>query len=108
MKNESFRFCSRVFYDSNASRDNIIQASEQCALLVYKARHESLASVRLRIFNQKVAHAKCFVQPHMLPTTSAALLYHTLKVYLLLKVNQLSILLFWVGDQMIILRSLHR
>ena len=83
VKNESFRSCSGVFYDSNASRDNIIQAGEQCALLVYKARHlESLASVRLRIFNQTVAHAKCFVQPHMLPPTSAALPYHTLRVYL--------------------------
>ena len=60
VKNESFSLCSRVFYDSNASRDNIIQADEQCALLVYKDRHhESLASVRLSIFNQKVAHAKC-------------------------------------------------
>ena len=54
VKNESFRLGSRMFYGSIASRDNIIQEGEQCALLVYKARHhESLASVRLRIFNQK-------------------------------------------------------
>ena len=94
VKNESFRLCSKMFYDCNASRDNIIQAGEQCVLLVYKARHhESLASVRLRIFNQKVANAKCFVQPHMLPPTSAALLYHTLRVYLQVRM--------WLGESTI-------
>ena len=61
---------------------------------MYKARHhESLASVRLRIFNQKIAHAKCFVQPHMLPPTSAALLYHTLRVYLQVRM--------WLGESTI-------
>ena len=76
------------------------------SLLVYKARHhESLASVRLIIFNQKVAHAKCFVQPHMLPPSSAALLYHTLRVYLQVRMWLGESTINPVRDQLKILRS---
>ena len=89
VSNETFRSCSKVFYDSNASRDQIVQAGEQAVLLLYKATHgESLAFLRLRLFNQQVAHAKCFVKPQTLPPTSAALVYHNLRVYLQVRVWQ--------------------
>ena len=72
-----------MFLQENATVAGISSAGEAALLCLYtSALSDTLDTLRLQRFHQKVATSTRFVQPeHLLPTSSTAK-YHSLRVYL--------------------------
>ena len=80
---QSFRKHAQVFSNSSSSKESIIQAGEAAMGFLYKGQSgASLNKLRAQKFNQKVTTSNRFVEPQVLPPTSNATKYHSLRVYL--------------------------
>lgn len=78
-----FRRNAQVFADAQSSKADIISAGEDALVALYKGRPgDKLDSLRLQKFHQKVIVSKSVVDPKVLPPTSAAAAFHSLRVYL--------------------------
>lgn len=72
-----------VFMDQTSSREEIIKAGETAVVCLYNGNpNESVDMLRLRKFHEKARSSVAVVQPHALPPSSAAVKYHSLRVYL--------------------------
>jgi 5'-3' exonuclease len=79
---EAFREQAEVFRSKRATKDDIITAGEKAMAIVYKWNpSDSLDVVRYRRFQALVTTRNKAVLPNMLPPTSAATKYHSLRVY---------------------------
>ena len=66
-----------VFTDPESTKEEITAAGEAVMVSLYKGKPgTSLDSLKLQIFHQKVTVSKTFVEPQVLPPTSAAAKYH--------------------------------
>ncbi|XP_053377818.1 uncharacterized protein LOC123527311 isoform X1 [Mercenaria mercenaria] len=76
---------------SSSSKDDIVELGERAlAILIDGDPYVRLDALRFRKFAAKVMTSTVFVQVHILPPTSAAAAYHSLRVYL--QCRQ------WMGD----------
>ena len=79
-----FQQQAAMFSSPMAKKDDIIKAGQNALVSIYKGKPgQSLDSVRLQAFHQKVSSSSTYVQPRNLhvPPTSAAAQYHSLRVY---------------------------
>ena len=77
-----FREQASKFDNGNAATKEIITAGEQALVALYKGKvTQSLDALRYERFCEKVASRNAVVQPQILPPTSAAAQYHSLRVY---------------------------
>ena len=82
MKDAKFQEQAEVFNREDATKSDIIAAGKKALVCLYNGRSdESLDSVRYSRFCQKITIGTSFVQPECLPPTSAAAVYHSLRVY---------------------------
>ena len=82
MKDAQFREQAEVFNNKDVTKSNITVAEEKSLVCLYNGRsEESLDSLRYSRFCQKITTGTSFVQPECLPPTSAAAVYHSLRVY---------------------------
>ena len=82
IQHPSFSECARVFQDDGSLKEDIITAGERAMVLVYGGgTEESLNSLRHRKFCSKSATNTVAVQVSSLPPTSAAMKFHSLRVY---------------------------
>ena len=82
MKDAQFQEQAEVFNNKDATKSDIIVAGEKSLVCLYNGRsEESLDSLRYSRFCQKITTGTSFVQPECLPPTSAAAVYHSLRVY---------------------------
>ena len=79
----SFRSYAKVFSDPQSSKVDIIASGEDALVALYKGRPgDKLDLLRLQKFHQKVMISQSVVDPKVLPPTSAAAAFHSLRVYL--------------------------
>ena len=72
-----------VFNSVETSVEEIAKAGENALVCLYNGKpHEKLDELRYRKYCEKLASKKAQVQPQSLPPTSAALRYHSMRVYL--------------------------
>ena len=72
-----------VFLQENATLADISSAGEASLVCLYTgAVGDTLDTLRLLRFHQKIATSICFVQPENLPPTPSVAMYHSLRVYL--------------------------
>ena len=84
---EHFITQAEVFLRENATLADISSAGEAAIVCLYTgAVGDTLYKLRLQRFHQKVATRTRFVQPENLPPTSSAANYHSLRVYLQVKI----------------------
>ena len=77
-----FQEQAEVFNNEGATKRDIIAAGEKSLVCLYNGQSDkSLDSLRYSIFCQKITTGTSFVQPECLPPTSAAAVYHCLRVY---------------------------
>ena len=82
MKDAQFQEQAEVFNNEDATKGDIIEAGEKALVCLYNGRSdESLDSLRYSRFCQKITTGTSSVQPECLPPTSAAAVYHSLRVY---------------------------
>ena len=80
--NPTFREQAAVFRLPNALKEDIIKAGENALVDIYHGKPtETLDSMRLHLFHQKVSSSTAYVQRQSLPPTSAACQFHSLRVY---------------------------
>ena len=78
----AFQGHAQVFTNPESTRGDIIVAGEAALSSLYKAPPGvSLDLLRLQHFHQKVIISKSFVDPQVLPPTSAATKFHSLRTY---------------------------
>ncbi|EDO31725.1 predicted protein [Nematostella vectensis] len=71
-----------IFHQADAAKNDIAAAGETDLLCLYKGlKDETLDSLRYARFCQKISTGNTQVQPESLPPTSAAAIYHSLRVY---------------------------
>jgi len=77
-----FREQAGVFNRPSVTKEDVILAGEKALVCLYNGRSdESLDSLRYTRFCHKIATGTTFVQSECLPPTSAAAVYHSLRVY---------------------------
>ena len=79
-----FQFCQRakVFNQIGQAKEDIIVAGERALVSLYGgAKDEGLDVLRYRPFCDKIYKSTSHVDPHTRPPTSAAAMYHSLRVY---------------------------
>ena len=82
MQDTQFQKQAEFFNDEDATTSDIIAAGETSLVSLYNSRsNKSLDSLRYSRFCQKITTGTSFVQPECLPPTSAATVYHSLRVY---------------------------
>lgn len=82
VKNTEIQRLADIFCSPGKTNAEIENAGKLAILLLYGAKKEdSLETLRLRIFKEKVASTKSFVKPEQLPPTSSAVKYHAFRVY---------------------------
>lgn len=77
-------FCQQavVFGNPNSTPAEIVAAGEKALVCIYKGKStDTLDSLRFARFQEKVATNKASVHPKVLPPTSAAAKYHSLRVF---------------------------
>ena len=80
---KTFQEKAKVFRDANKKKEVIIAAGEKAIVLAHKGLpKDNLDNLRLLRFHQKVNSSTVFVQPQVLPPTSAAAKFHSMRVYL--------------------------
>ena len=78
-----FQQQATVFFDSKSSVDDVVLPGERAVVSLYSGRtDDSLDILRYKRFCEKVSASATFVQVHMLPPTSDAVKYHSVRVYL--------------------------
>lgn len=78
----TIRSCADAFTLPNQTTDGIKNLGAQAMAVVCGGKcTDSLASLRFKVFNQKVASAKSFVSPERLPPTASATEFHSLRTY---------------------------
>ena len=91
--NKDFMEQAKIFGKQSSTKTDIISAGEKAIVFVYKGKSDDeLDFLRLKRFQQKVSSSRTCVKPGVLPPTSAAARYHSMRVYL--QVQQ------WMGNQM--------
>jgi hypothetical protein len=81
--NEVFLRQAKVFAEKNSTNEKIRVAGEKALIQVYKGQEgDTLDYLRLQQFQQKVGSSSSLVRPEVLPPTSAAAAYHSMRVYL--------------------------
>ena len=79
-----FQFCqqTKVFNQTGQAKEDIIVAGERALVSVYGgAKEEGLDVLRYRQFCDKIYKGTPHVKRRTLPPTSAAAMYHSLRVY---------------------------
>lgn len=67
---------------TSASKKNVVAAGEKALVCLYYGKsEEGLDSLRYRLYCENVATNTSQVQPQSLPLTSAAAMYHSIRVY---------------------------
>lgn len=79
-KNKTFVEQANVFNKKGCSQAEIVAAAEKAVLCLYGSKDKNLNQLRLQKFQELVRTSKKAVQPKNLPT-SAALKFHSLRVY---------------------------
>ena len=78
-----FREHAKVFDDISASKEDIIAAGEKALVCLYNGKdEEGLDGMRYCRYCEKVSTRTSQAQPQSLPPTSAAAMYHRMRVYL--------------------------
>ena len=78
-----FREQAKVFCSDSAPTHDVIEAGEKAVVLLYNGMlTDALDSLRHKRFCEKVASKTTHIKPQSLPPTSAAVKYHSLRVYL--------------------------
>ena len=79
---ETFREQAEVFRSVNSSKDQVIAAGEKAMTIVQKGKlNDHLDTMRYQRFQELVTTRKKSIHPNMLPPTSAATKYHSLRVF---------------------------
>ena len=75
--------CSReVFRSVNSSKDHVIAAGDKAMTIVQKGKlNDHLDTTMYPRFQELVTTRKKAIHPNMLPSTSAATKYHSLRVF---------------------------
>ncbi|KAJ8346642.1 hypothetical protein SKAU_G00280430 [Synaphobranchus kaupii] len=82
-ESDIFREQAEVFYAHSASTDDVAEAGEKAMVILYNGKStDTLDSLQYHRFCEKVASSSTYVQPQVLPPTSGAAKYHSLRVYL--------------------------
>ena len=79
-----FQFCqqAKVFNQIGQAKEDIIVPEERALVSLYSdAKEEGLDVMRYRRFCDKIYKGTSHVEPRTLPPTSAAAMYHCLRVY---------------------------
>jgi len=80
-----FRYAATVFNMTadTVSKESVILSGEQALVSIYKGvQGQTLNSVRLSAFYEKIAQTSVYVDPKQLPPTADAAKFHSLRVYL--------------------------
>ena len=77
----SFLSVAKIFGKANSSQKSIENAGEKAVIALYKGKGNSLDSLRLERFQEKLAVSKTYISPCALPPTSEANKYHSFRVY---------------------------
>ena len=89
--NSVFQAQAGVFGDFNSTKEQVTAAGERAIVTVYGGKgDDNLDFLRLQQFHQKVGSGTSSVKPEVLPPTSAAAKYHSMRVFL--QVQQ------WIGN----------
>eukprot|EP00112_Aurelia_sp_Birch-Aquarium-sp1_P004693 Seg1531.3 transcript_id=Seg1531.3/GoldUCD/mRNA.D3Y31 product="hypothetical protein" protein_id=Seg1531.3/GoldUCD/D3Y31 len=81
-KSEQFQECARVFCDEFSSKEQVCAAGEKALITIYNGKEEvALDKMRYNVFCEKLVSAKTQIRPEVLPPTSAAAKYHSMRVY---------------------------
>jgi hypothetical protein len=92
-KDTKFRDFAGIF-NKDSSREEVVTSGENAIVLLYGGVvYEGLDMLRFRKFSNKVLNTSNHVQVHTLPPTSAAAMYHSLRVYLQTQI--------WLGNKTI-------
>lgn len=90
--NTAFRNQAKVFSNPQSLMAEVTAAGEAALVALYKGRSgDKLDFLRLQRFHTRVSMSKSYVDPKVLPPTSAAAQFHSLRVYL--QVHQ------WMGQR---------
>ena len=88
--NQVFPKLADTFRDPNSTQEDVVIAGEHAIVLCYKGQTgDKLDFLRLQRFHQRVLSSTSCVKPEVLPPTSAAAKFHSMRVYL--QVQQ------WIG-----------
>ena len=81
-KFEQFEQCASVFCDESSSKEQACAAGEKALITIYDGKEEvALEKMRYNVFCEKLVSAKTQIRPEVLPPTSAAAKYHSMRVY---------------------------
>jgi len=81
--NQAFQEQADVFRNPNSTKQEIIAAGEDAIVTLYKGKPgDKLDFLKLQRFHQKVGSSTSCVKPEVLPPTSAAAKFHSMRVYL--------------------------
>ena len=78
----TFQTQAAKFYEKNIARNDIMNAGEMAMIIIYGGPiHEGIDTLRYKIYQHKISVATSFVNPQEIPPTSAALKFHSQRVY---------------------------
>ena len=78
-----FREQAEVFYARSSSTDDVAEAGKKAMVILYNEQSmDTLDTLRYHRFCEKVASSSTYIQSQVLPPTSVAAKYHSLRVYL--------------------------
>ena len=81
--NKDFEDEAKIFASPNSAKAGVIKAGERALVYLYKGKsYDNLDSLRLQRYQQKISRRTTFVKPEVLPPTSGAAIYHSMRVYL--------------------------
>ena len=80
--NFTFQSQAAKFYEKNIARNEIMNAGEMAMIIIYGGPiHEGINTLRYKIYQRKISVANSLVDPQEIPPTSAALKFHSQRVY---------------------------
>ena len=83
MASKAFQESSNVFSEESFAADQVVRAGEKAVLVLYGGKPgTNLNRLRYQRFCEKTAAKTTHLQAEVLPPTSAAAKYHSLRVYL--------------------------
>ena len=84
---DQFRECSKTFQREDASHEEIIEAGHKALVVLFNGKQgDTLNSLRMSRFYQKVAESVKCVTPEQLPPTQDTAKYHSYRVYFQIQV----------------------
>jgi len=82
MDNEHFRQLAQIFESSDSSKDEIMEAGEKAMVILYRGKETDVFdTMRHQRFQELVTVSRKAIHPNMLPPTSTAAKYHSLRVF---------------------------